>query len=457
IFADEDGARRFKHVIEPYLTYRLIAGIGDEFDKVIRFDERDAVANTNEFEYSVVNRFFITRRANELNRRRARAQRDQEPSEMETVGPDRARRKRDKKRGDKNRPPAKPEAGGEEPKPSEKPGSKEAEGKESPAREPSATKEAAGAESKPSSGPKQDGGKKAALASGTSSELVKNGEGRPGDKPQRPAQPQPNDAREPGAEDADDEGGPDALARATNLDAPSQAYELLSIKLAQKYFFDRDFGGALEEGRRNQFYPINTLSGFTYGGRARGFSPVNVQVRYRPLSTVFADLRMDVGSEDKGVRNVTVSGGVSRDKVSVSTSWYLSRRIEFDPGSFEPGTFPGNQIVSTVQFGDAGDGFYGGTRIGYDFTDRFVSNDKVSTGRLRNSRSYVGYQWDCCGVQFNYNTFKAGLRNESAFSFTFTLAGLGSFGTDQFAQLGGGRGGRNRGRKARRNNIDDNF
>src|SRR5262249_49402027 len=55
-----------------------------------------------------------------------------------------------------------------------------------------------------------------------------------------------------------------------------QSYEVLTIKVAQKYFFDRHFGGALIEGRRNQFYPIDTLSGFTFGGRARGFSPMNV-------------------------------------------------------------------------------------------------------------------------------------------------------------------------------------
>ena len=146
-------------------------------------------------------------------------------------------------------------------------------------------------------------------------------------------------------------------------------------------------------------------------------------------------------------------GGESdRDKVSVSTSWYLSRRIELTPTASSRAHFPGNQIITTIQFGDEAQGFYGGTRIGYDFTDRFISSEDVIEGRLRNSRSYVGYGWDCCGVQFNYNTFKAGLRNESAFSFTFTLAGLGSFGTDQFSQLGGGRGGRKRGKKAHRNN-----
>jgi len=49
-------ARAFKHLIEPYITYRLIRGIGTEFNNILRFDERDAVANTNEFEYALVNR-----------------------------------------------------------------------------------------------------------------------------------------------------------------------------------------------------------------------------------------------------------------------------------------------------------------------------------------------------------------------------------------------------------------
>ena len=228
-----------------------------------------------------------------------------------------------------------------------------------------------------------------------------------------------------------------AQSVATNADAPAQAYEFLTIKLAQKYFIDRTFGGALVEGRRNQFYPINTLSGFTFGGRARSFSPVNVAVRYRPLSTVYADLRMDVGSEDGAVRNVVVGGGFRADKFSLSANYYLSRRIEIAPNSFEPGTFPGNQVDVGIDFGDGLRGWYGGTRISYDFTDRFISATEVEKGRLLRSRSYIGHAWDCCGMQFNYATFKAGLRNESAFSVTFTLAGLGSIGTDQ---VGGGPG-----------------
>jgi hypothetical protein len=166
---------------------------------------------------------------------------------------------------------------------------------------------------------------------------------------------------------------------------------------------------------------------------------------------------MDVGATDGWVRNARISGGVSTDKISVATTWNLSRRIDTSPNQFEAGTFPGNQIVSTLRYGDETRGFYAGTRIGYDFTNRFDTAAGISKGRLRNSRTYLGHAWDCCGVQFNYSTFKAGLRNESAFSFSFTLAGLGSFGTDQFAQIGGGQGGRRRGkrRKVDRYDYDD--
>jgi lipopolysaccharide assembly outer membrane protein LptD (OstA) len=406
-FLNKDGSRRFKHLIEPYVTYRLIKGIGEEFEKIIRFDERDAVANTNEFEYQIVNRFFTTRASSDFTRKKKKAQRrDGQTDQMETAQPDK-RDKRDKREKKKDRDPQ--------------------------------TESAV-------SDPKSEKPDKARLEKGEQAELAGERADAAGKREAQTDKP-----RDP--DEASDE---DPAAEATNLDAPVQPYEFLTVKVAQKYFFDRDFGGALVASRRNQFYPINTFSGFTFGGKERSFSPVNLQVRYRPLSLIYADLRMDIGKDDKAVRNLTVGAGVGTDKVTVTANYNLSRRIDIAPNRFEAGTFPGNQLTTNVQFGDGLRGLYGGARISYDFTDRIITDSELSKGRLRNSRSFVGYQWDCCGVQFNYNTFKAGLRNESAFSFTFTLAGLGSFGTDQFSELGGGQGGRKRGKKLRRA-FDDNY
>jgi LPS-assembly protein len=53
----------FKHLIEPQISYRRIKGI-DSFSRVIRFDEKDVVTDTNEIEYSLVNRIFVHRMVN---------------------------------------------------------------------------------------------------------------------------------------------------------------------------------------------------------------------------------------------------------------------------------------------------------------------------------------------------------------------------------------------------------
>ncbi|MBN1569954.1 MAG: LPS-assembly protein LptD [Acidobacteria bacterium] len=47
----------FKHAVEPFILYRRIYGIRD-LDNTIRFDEEDAIADTNEVEYGIINRFF---------------------------------------------------------------------------------------------------------------------------------------------------------------------------------------------------------------------------------------------------------------------------------------------------------------------------------------------------------------------------------------------------------------
>jgi LPS-assembly protein len=52
--------RRWKHVIEPRLRYDYVTGINN-FSEIVRFDSADVLTNTNEVEYSVVNRFYAKR------------------------------------------------------------------------------------------------------------------------------------------------------------------------------------------------------------------------------------------------------------------------------------------------------------------------------------------------------------------------------------------------------------
>jgi LPS-assembly protein len=52
---------KLKHVIEPRAVYRYVTGIGQDFNRFIRFDERDLLANTNELLLSVANRVYAKR------------------------------------------------------------------------------------------------------------------------------------------------------------------------------------------------------------------------------------------------------------------------------------------------------------------------------------------------------------------------------------------------------------
>src|SRR5207237_6051672 len=60
IFDREFLSSKWKHVIEPRATYRYVTGV-DNFARILRFDERDILSNTNEVEYGLVNRLYAKR------------------------------------------------------------------------------------------------------------------------------------------------------------------------------------------------------------------------------------------------------------------------------------------------------------------------------------------------------------------------------------------------------------
>lgn len=47
-----------KHTIEPFVQYRYVTGVNN-FQHLLRFDDRDVVSNTNELEYGVTQRVFV--------------------------------------------------------------------------------------------------------------------------------------------------------------------------------------------------------------------------------------------------------------------------------------------------------------------------------------------------------------------------------------------------------------
>ena len=299
-FRRSDGSVRFRHVIEPYVIYRRIAGI-DNIDRFIRFDYVDAIADTNEIEYGISNRFY-TRRS------------------TETVG----------------------------------------------------------------------------------------------QKAER-------------------------VARGKKSPLSSQPYEALTITIRGKYFFDPLFGGALIPGRRNQFYPIDTFSGFSYGAVPRRFSPLNVDVRYRPSEHLLADFRSDIDTKGGGLRAMSATFGLTRSLVQAFSSFYYTRAVELvpslrrfaDANGKEPGTLRGSQWSPSVFVGNREKGLFGGLSLFFDFQKHSFAG---SNRALISSTATIGYTWDCCSVTAQQSTWNVGLRNENRLVFAFRLNGIGTFGTEKIGQ-----------------------
>ncbi len=60
VFDREVFGRKLKHVIEPRITYRYVTGVED-FHNIIRFDDRDILANTSEAEVGLIQRLYAKR------------------------------------------------------------------------------------------------------------------------------------------------------------------------------------------------------------------------------------------------------------------------------------------------------------------------------------------------------------------------------------------------------------
>ena len=217
-----------------------------------------------------------------------------------------------------------------------------------------------------------------------------------------------------------------------------QPYEIFTLTVRGKYFADPYFGGALVPGRRNQLRSMTDLTAFTFGGAPRRFSPLNVDGTYRPRRTIFANARMDLGVQNFGLRNLSVTLGYDTRLLKIFQTFYYTRAVGLvpslrqfaDSSGNEPGTRRGSQWSPTIFAGNRDRGFYGGASLFFDFQNRRA----LRASPLISSTFTLGYAFDCCAVTAQYQSFNVGLRNENRVLFSFRLNGIGAFGTEQFGQ-----------------------
>lgn len=193
--------------------------------------------------------------------------------------------------------------------------------------------------------------------------------------------------------------------------AREEVHEWLSLKVAQKYFFDPNFGGAFTRGALNQFASLNDLTGFPFGAAERSFSPLILAARITPDPGVSFDARADYDPKADRFRNLSASGFLSRDGFYLSSTYFLTKALE-------EGTFDANQLQAQFALGDFKQGFSFSNVFSYD----------AERSQFLNYKNRVNYFSDCCGISVEFQGFDIGSRSETGIRFTFFLKGLGNFG-----------------------------
>jgi LPS-assembly protein len=315
VFEKEFLGRKWKHVIEPRATYRIVTGVND-FANVLHFDERDILSNTDEVEYGFTTRLYSKRK----------------PSAAQEC-------------------------------------------------EVRMTGLAVGAAAPEQTVPWQ---------------RINNLEARG-------CQPAP-DVR-----------------------------EVLTWQLAQKYFLDPTFGGALVPGQRNVFTTTADLTGIAFVTQPRHLSPLVSRLRAATSSRTDTEWDIDYDFQLTRINSSTLLVNYNAGPFTLGGGDAFLQIPQTQTANSIPreGTCgrsaPTSQVTCKFQQFRVALGYGGLNRRGFSAATSFGFDAEIQ--QLQFATAQTTYNWDCCGVTLEYRRYAiANVRNENLFRFTFTLANIGSFG-----------------------------
>ncbi|HEU4414805.1 MAG TPA: LPS assembly protein LptD [Candidatus Angelobacter sp.] len=219
--------------------------------------------------------------------------------------------------------------------------------------------------------------------------------------------------------------------------APAGADEFVSWEVKMKYFADPTFGGAVLNGTRNVLTTTADFTGIAFITDPRRFSPVVSRFRLRTSGHSDLEWQLDYDTKKGRINSSTLYTGfhfgdffvgashaylqVPGEKVinpSDGTQLPICSPHIFNQAACVPPLF--NQIRAQVGYGSPTKrGWSAAANIGFD----------REFNLLQYSAAQTAYNWDCCGLSFEYRRFSLGsVRNENQYRFAFTLANIGSFG-----------------------------
>jgi LPS-assembly protein len=197
--------------------------------------------------------------------------------------------------------------------------------------------------------------------------------------------------------------------------------EFFSWRVAQKTFFNENFGGAVIDGRRNILETTLNFSGIAFLTEPRSISPLISRLRIRPSDKVdvewdfdydtgatkfttnnlFVDVRQNDFFAGFSLARLNAPGRFYTDGLASSTSNFNQMRVLLGDGK------PTKEGLSAAASG------------AFD----------LRLGQLQYASVQASYNWNCCGINVEYRKYELGaVRNEGTETFSFTLANIGSAG-----------------------------
>ncbi len=212
----------------------------------------------------------------------------------------------------------------------------------------------------------------------------------------------------------------------------------LSWQVAQKYFLQPDFGGAVTRGTRNVLDTTLDLSGVAFLARPRAYSPVISRLRWATSSETDVEWDVDYDTRTGRLDSSNVFAAYHREDYMFSLGFAHQYALagalaEQTPppvttgggttttSSTTPPEVDFNQVRMAAVYGSPTKlGPSVGGSLGYDFT----------LNQVQYGQAQASYNWNCCGLSFELRHYSLGsVRNDTEKLYSFTLANVGSAGS----------------------------
>lgn len=198
--------------------------------------------------------------------------------------------------------------------------------------------------------------------------------------------------------------------------------EWASWQIAQRFYIDPNFGGAIIPSRRSVFDSTLDLSGVAFLTSPRNVSPVISRLRFEAINNLRVEWDMDYDPRLGHIGADNLYAGYSWGRTTVGVGHAMLNAVD-EQGSAAT-TIQSQQLQPFLQIGKAGStGFNFAANGGYDFVH----------GALQYGGVQAVYNRGCCGLMLGYRRFELGTigntgRDETEWLYGFTLANFGTVG-----------------------------